>query len=155
MSTPSLEAFHFPADPGGQRQDERYAYRLPVTLLRRGEEIPLVTEDVSYHGLFLETDDPLPLRYIFRLKLFLPPFDRELDALGMAVHQVSPREAMGRTPGVGVQLYAMDHAARTVWSNFVARVSAGELGSGRREWAAVLDGALLGIRFLEPEILDV
>lgn len=107
-----------------QRRAERYPYRLPVTLVRGREEIPLLTEDVSYHGFFLATDDLPPIRHLLRMRLLLPPFNRELSVFGMAVHHVAEFD---RQPGVGVQLYALDRAARAVWENFVTSVRLGEL----------------------------
>lgn len=123
-----------------QRRDPRYVFRLPVTLLRGREEIPLRTEDISYQGLFLETDEPLPLRHLIHLRLLLPPFYRELETFGMAVHAPAGR----RAGGVGVQLYALDRAARTVWGNFVTRVRLGDFGEDETS----------EIRFLPPEILS-
>jgi hypothetical protein len=118
-----------------QRRDRRYTFRLPVTLLRGREEIPLRTEDVSYQGLFLDTDDPPPLRRLLRLRLLIPPFHRELTTFAMAVHA---REG----GGVGVQLYALDRAARTVWANFVTRVRFGDFSENIEEFL-----------FLPPDVL--
>jgi hypothetical protein len=134
-----------PARSAEQRQDRRFPFRLAVTLVRGREEIPLRTDDVSFQGLFLETDEPVPLRQLVRLRLLLPPFHRELIAHGMAVHAVRPEGDPIRPPGVGVQLYGLDRAARNVWSDFVARVRQGELDDRRI--------AVDEIRFLEPEIL--
>jgi hypothetical protein len=122
-------------------------------LLRGREEIPLRTEDVSFQGLFLEMDEPLPLRQLVRLRLLLPPFNREFVAHGMAVHAV---HAEGDRPtGVGVQLYALDRAARIIWTDFVARVRQGELDDRRLD--PVIRAERLEddeIRFLEPELVD-
>jgi hypothetical protein len=131
------------------RREGRTAYHLPVTLLRGRDEIPVRSEDVSFHGLFLETEEPLPLRHLVRLRLLLPPYDRELLAHGMVVHVVPPGNPEGRVPGVGVELYALDRAARTVWGHFVARAQEGEF---RQEG---LDLSQLGeVRFLDPELVD-
>jgi hypothetical protein len=130
------------------RREGRTAYRLPVTLVRGREEIPLRSEDVSYHGLFLETDEPLPLRHLIRLRLLLPPYDRELVAHGMVVHVVPADNAEGKPAGVGVQLYALDRSARAVWGHFVARAQEGEFHQEG------LDLSRLGeVRFLEPEFV--
>ena len=130
------------------RREGRTAYRLPVTLVRGREEIPVRSEDVSYHGLFLETDEPLPLRHLIRLRLLLPPYDRELQAHAMVVHVVPSDNAEGKPAGVGVQLYALDRAARAVWGHFVARVQEGEFHPEG------LDLSRLGeVRFLEPELV--
>ena len=132
-----------------QRRDTRFAFRLPVTLVRGREEIPLTTEDISYHGLFLETDEDIPLRHLVRLKLLIPPFHRALDAFGMAVHTPASA-ARDRPRGVGVQLFALDRAARTVWGNFVTRVRFGDFASDRISAAEL--AAMDEIRFLPPEI---
>jgi hypothetical protein len=109
-----------------QRRAERYPFRLPVTLVRRRGEIPLITRDVSYQGLFLETDDMPPLRHLLRMRVLLPPYDRALDAFGMAVHHFAE---LDREPGVGVQLYALDRAARSIWEDFVTAVRLGRIES--------------------------
>ena len=130
------------------RREGRTAYRLPVTLLRGREEIPVRSEDVSFSGLFIETDEPLPLRHLIRLRLLLPPYDRELVAHGMVVHVVPPDNPEGKPPGVGVQLYALDRAARSVWGHFVARAQEGEFHHEG------LDLSRLGeVRFLDPEFV--
>lgn len=143
-----IDIVHKLATPHAElRREGRTAYRLPVTLLRGREEIPIRSEDVSYHGLFLETDEPPPLRHLIRLRLLLPPYDRELVAHGMVVHVVPPGNAEGKPSGVGVELYALDRTARTVWGNFVARAQAGDF----RDEGLDL-GALGEIRFLPPEL---
>jgi hypothetical protein len=151
LPAPSSRAL--PAAASG-RLDERFAYRLPVTLLRGREEIPVRTEDVSFQGLFLEMDDAPLLRQLLHLKLLLPPFHRELHVFGMAVHAVPADNEAGRPGGVGVQLYALDRVARTIWGNFVARVRYGDLGSGLLDGSQLTDATLIGIRFLEPEIRE-
>lgn len=147
----------FPAAPAAPfagsdlRRELRLPYRLAVTLLRGREEIPLRTEDVSHHGLFLEIDDALPLRHLVRMRLLLPPYQRELLAHGMTVHQVPRGNVEGKAAGVGVQLYALDRSARSVWSNFVSRVQSGELRRDEAAWDKLTGEAIL---FLEPEIVD-
>ncbi len=128
------------------RREGRIPYRLPVTLFRGRDEIPLSADDVSFRGLFLETDEALPLRHLIRLRFLLPPYDRELLAQGLVVHVVPATPA--RAAGVGIELYGLDRAARAVWSNFVARVQAGDFRHDD------LDLAQLGeIRFLDPELV--
>jgi hypothetical protein len=129
-----------------QRRDERYGFRLPVTLLRGREEVPLATEDVSYHGLFLDTEEPPPLRHLVRMRVLIPPYHRELQVFGMTVHHAGGPARRG----AGVQLYALDRAARTIWGNFVTRVRLGDFEKQAVAWSELADG---GIRFLPPEIV--
>ena len=144
-----IDIVHKVSDPHAElRREGRTTYRLPVTLLRGRDEIPLRSEDVSYHGLFIETDEPLPLRHLLRLRLLLPPYDRELVAHGMVAHVMPPGNAAGKIPGMGVELYALDRAARTVWGHFVARVQEGDFRHEGIDWSQLGE-----IRFLDPEIL--
>lgn len=106
-----------------QRRDRRFRYRLPVTLVRGAQEVALLSDDVSFRGLFLRTDDPPPLRQLLQLRLRLPPENDELRVHAMAVFTVAPGTE-GRTPGVGVQLYALGDEARQRWERFVRWVAA-------------------------------
>jgi hypothetical protein len=147
--TPMTDLVHKVRDGHAElRREGRTAYRLPVTLFRGRDEIPLSADDVSFHGLFLETEETLPMRHLVRLRFLLPPYDRELVAHGMVVRVAPPSGEPGKRAGVGVELYGLDRAARTVWSNFVARVQAGDFRHDD------LDLGQLGeIRFLEPDVV--
>ena len=39
-----------------KRRDKRYRFQMPALLVRGGREVPLLTGDVGYRGLFLRTD---------------------------------------------------------------------------------------------------
>jgi hypothetical protein len=120
-----------------------------LTLFRKREEIPLRSEDVSFTGLFIETDEPPPARHLIRLRLLLPPYGRALLTHANVVHVVPPNHAaVARTPGVGVMLYALDRATRLAWETFVTRVLEGEFSGEDAGWSAYGD-----FRFLEPKIL--
>ncbi|HET8725676.1 MAG TPA: PilZ domain-containing protein [Anaeromyxobacteraceae bacterium] len=106
-----------------QRRDRRFRYQMPVTWVRGGREVPLLSGDVSFRGLFLRTDDPPPLRQLVQLRLRLPPGNEELAVHAMAVFAVAPGAGDG-APGVGVQLYALGDEARQRWERFVRWVAA-------------------------------
>ena len=57
-----------------QRRDERYAVHIPATLTRGHEAVALLTEDVSFRGLFLRTDSPPTLRQLVRIEIREPSF---------------------------------------------------------------------------------
>jgi hypothetical protein len=50
----------------------------------------------------------------------------------MAIHCVTGEDPVERGPGLGIQLYALDHAARERWSEFIAHVSAWRASSRAR-----------------------
>lgn len=105
-----------------KRRDKRYRYQMPAVLLRGTREATLLTGDVGYRGLYLRTDDPPPLRQLLQVKLKLPPEDDALTVHAMAVFVV-PASTVGRAPGVGLQLYAVNGEARQRWERFVRWVA--------------------------------
>jgi Tfp pilus assembly protein PilZ len=105
-----------------KRRDRRYRYQMPAVLVRGTREATLLTGDVGYRGLFLRTDDPPPLRQLLQVKLKLPPGDDALTVHAMAVFVV-PAGAVGRAPGVGLQLYAVTGETRQQWERFVRWVA--------------------------------
>ncbi len=105
-------------DPAEKRRDKRYAFQMPVVLVRGTREVALLTGDVSHRGLFLRTDDPPPLRQLLQVKLELPPDDDALSVHAMAVFVV-PVGTDGRDPGVGLQFYAVAADVRQRWERFV------------------------------------
>jgi Tfp pilus assembly protein PilZ len=104
------------------RRDTRYSIRFPARVTHGKRTLSLLTEDVSYGGIFLCTDSPLPLLQLVRVQLVLPIGDRALQAHGMTVHVVQPENAQERVPGVGVQFYALDQATRDAWDLFIGQV---------------------------------
>ena len=50
-----------------QRREVRYKVRLPVKVIRTREIQSLLTEDVSFRGVFLRMDAPPSLRQLVRL----------------------------------------------------------------------------------------
>ncbi len=110
--------------PPHRRRDTRYSIPFPVQLAHGRRTLSLLTADVSYGGVFLCTDSPLPLMQLVGVQLVLPIGDRALAAHGMTVHVVTPDNAQGRIPGLGVQFYALDHTTRDSWEVFVRHVEA-------------------------------
>ncbi len=103
------------------RCDKRYRVRMRATLHYARESHDLLTEDVSFRGVFLRTDTPPELRQLVRITLTLPDTSEKLTVHGMAVHRVERHNAGGRAPGVGVQFYAVDKATNAAWLSFVQR----------------------------------
>src|SRR5579859_6528189 len=105
-----------------RRRDTRYSIRFPVQLWHAHRTRSLLTEDVSYGGIFICTDTPPPILQLVRVQLVLPIGGRALGAQGMTVHIVKPENAGERIPGIGVQFYALDGNTRDAWEAFVRHV---------------------------------
>jgi hypothetical protein len=110
-------------DGANRRRFERYDIRIPAVLMRGRVATAVHTADVSFTGLFLRTQDEVPLRQLVRIKLMPPGETEELHLMGMAVHKVAPGGR--RPPGVGVLLYGIDPATRARWEAMVQRVRMG------------------------------
>ncbi len=104
-----------------RRRDKRYPARLSIRTRIAGRLKDLVSEDVSYRGLFLATDSPPPLRQLIRIETALPPGGAAFATHAMVVRVVAPGDPAGHRPGVGVQFYGMGDERR-VWEAFVQYV---------------------------------
>jgi hypothetical protein len=105
-----------------RRRDRRLPYRVQLTLSRAGQELTAWTEDVSFAGIFIRMDTPLPVRQLARLRLTLPPEQDELSAMGMVARHLPARGAL--PPGVGIQFYSLGTAERRRWNRFIQFVAA-------------------------------
>jgi uncharacterized protein (TIGR02266 family) len=90
----------------------------PITLKYGGRTREVLTEDVSFRGLFARTDDPPQLRELIQIQTKLPPNDTPFASQGMTVWVIAPSEAGDRVPGAGIQFYAMG-PQRTKWEAFI------------------------------------
>lgn len=103
-----------------RRFDKRFPLRLAVTVTSTKTSRDLFSEDVSFCGLFVGTDEPYALRSLVRVHLIAPDDGRELEVLAMAVHFVPYDNEGGHPPGSGLQLFALDREQRARWDALVA-----------------------------------
>ncbi|HWM85109.1 MAG TPA: PilZ domain-containing protein [Kofleriaceae bacterium] len=101
-----------------QRRDKRYRTQLPVRTRIGGRLHALLTDDVSYRGLFLCTEKPPPVRQLIRIETILPPNNVPFATHGMVVYVIGMDDPNGRPPGCGVQFYGMGDERR-LWEAFI------------------------------------
>lgn len=101
------------------RREPRFAARITVKLLRRGETLELLTNNVSFRGAFVRTDAAPALRQLVRVEFSLPSGER-VSAHAMVAH-VEDRGPDGeRIPGFGVQFYGpMDREQQKIWERYI------------------------------------
>jgi Tfp pilus assembly protein PilZ len=109
-----------------QRRETRHAVKLPATLVRgKKEPLSLLTQDVSFRGLFVRTDTPPALRQLVKIEIAVPPDHRKLLLHGMVVHVIRP-DADGipadRAPGAGIELMTLDGDVKDAWEGFIRHV---------------------------------
>lgn len=106
-----------------KRKDRRYPFHVKAVLQSTHGEVVAQTEDVSFKGIFLRTDTPLPERHLLRLKFTLPPGGDEFAIAGMVARSVPARD--GKPPGAGVQFYGATSADLERWNQFIRWVASG------------------------------
>ena len=105
-----------------RRRDRRYLFQFPGVVVRRDGTVPVLTGDVGFRGVLLRTDAPPPLRQLLLLRFELPPDGDAVELHGMAVWNVAPG-VESRTPGVGVQFYAVPPETQKRWNEFIRWVA--------------------------------
>lgn len=105
-----------------RRREPRYPYRLPITLKIGGAVQETISEDVSYRGMFAITDEPPGLRQLISVTTRLPETGQTITAHAMSVFVLERGNALGRTPGAGLQFYAMSGDVKAAWEGFIDSV---------------------------------
>jgi Tfp pilus assembly protein PilZ len=101
------------------RREHRYRFQIPVTLRTAQRAVPLMTEDISFSGMFLRTDTPPPLRGLIKLEVPVEGLVEPLALTAMVVHSITPEASAGRVPGAGIQLYGVGAKIRDQWARYV------------------------------------
>lgn len=104
-----------------KRRHDRYYVRLPVDLVVGKTKTSAMTVDVSFGGLFLKTARPPPPRQLVKVTLLLPPKDREVSLMAMAVFVEGHPDDHGMR-GVGLKLFGLDDDLQERWEEFVKHV---------------------------------
>jgi c-di-GMP-binding flagellar brake protein YcgR len=102
-----------------KRREPRFAARVGVRVVRRGETVEYLTNDVSFRGAFVRTDAPPALRQLVKVEFVLPG-NTIVSAHAMVVH-VESRDPDGeKIPGFGLQFYGpMDREQQKAWERFI------------------------------------
>ena len=99
-----------------KRRELRFPARIVVRVLRRGVNIELLTNDVSFRGAFVRTDTPPALRQLVKVAFDMPGGE-VVSAHAMVVHVVPPGGGES-IPGIGVQFWGPVHNSKA-WEQFV------------------------------------
>ncbi len=118
LPTPSECIKMSSSDEANKRCEARYKARVAVMLRRGRDSVPLLTEDVSFRGVFLRMDLPPALRQLVRLEVTLP--DGATIRAHAVVHRITSTD--DGAPGVGMQFFGLDGRERAHWESFVGRI---------------------------------
>lgn len=103
------------------RRSPRVFAALDVSLQTVDGDVFYKTRDASYDGVFLVSDEPLPLRKLIRFRTRLPDSKEELQMLGLVAHTINPATAAesGEAPGMGIQLFSLGRETRARWREYI------------------------------------
>lgn len=104
-----------------KRREQRFPARIVARVFRRGGAVELLTNDVSFRGVFIRTDSPPQLRQLVKVELVLPD-NVVVGGHAMVVH-VAPRaegaaKGEGPVPGIGLQFWGPLARAKE-WQDFI------------------------------------
>ncbi len=102
------------------RREPRVQTELKVDLETAGETQEYTTRNASFSGVFVVSDDPLPLRRMVRFRIDVGATE-PIELLGVVAHTINAADAheSGRKPGMGISLYPLGPANDEQWREFV------------------------------------
>ena len=97
-----------------QRAFPRHSARFAVRFATVQDFVLEYAANISAGGVFVQTDNPPPLKTVVRVEMELPGGGPLVPARALVVHRVTPEEAKARgvIPGMGVQFLDGDDAFR-------------------------------------------
>lgn len=103
-----------------RRRDTRVDTNIEIVFREKGSLMRSYMLNVSNGGLFIKTDQPLPIESMVNLQVQLPDDPEVLDILGRVVW-VNPKGADSTFPrGMGIQFVTMSAPQRDKIMNFVS-----------------------------------
>ena len=100
-----------------QRRFKRIDVTVPVLVRLKSANIELVTGNISRHGVFMRTDNPLPDRQLVKMR-FTIPGSIALEVVGMVARRVLPGSSGPSGPGMGVDFFSIGKDDKKVWDRF-------------------------------------
>lgn len=101
------------------RREPRVRTTFDVEVETEGRILHYVTRNASFRGLFLVTEQPLPLRRLVRVRCEVA--GSALELIGLVTHTVNLTDAaeLNKQPGMGVNLFSLGPTQRELWEDFV------------------------------------
>jgi uncharacterized protein (TIGR02266 family) len=119
-----LDFFTALATAKTQRAHPRVSARLEVRYYHRKQFLKEYTETISQGGLFIATSEPLERDTEVRIELVIPDLAASLPITGRVAYRLDEKEAatLGTTPGIGVQITAIDPRTDETLRAYVQRL---------------------------------
>lgn len=101
------------------RREPRVPTTFELNLETAGLSGTYTTLNASFKGVFVMTEEPLPLRRLVRIRAEVDGVDVEM--LGVVAHTLNAVDAhdANKQPGMGIALFGLGPAQRQHWNDFV------------------------------------
>lgn len=102
------------------RRDPRINIALDIKLSVPGGFEQYQTKNISYRGLFIVSDDPLPLRRLARMTMTTQTGET-IEVLGLIAHRINAADAeeRGIPAGMGIQIFPVGSQINELWRDYV------------------------------------
>jgi hypothetical protein len=110
---------NFSTAPPPSQVERYYHCALPVTLRRRGEDLRLLTSEVSFKDAFVRTTEPPPVNSLVRLVFTLPPDDAKIAISAHVARVVAADSGEEHYPGFAARFVALDGPVKDRWESLV------------------------------------
>lgn len=108
-----------------RRRDSRIPVRLE-TMIKQGQWIRHISEDVSRRGIFLRSGAMLPEGQLIQIRVQVPRVEGPLKMMGKVARWVPvwPALCTGRLPGLGIEFFCVSNEALRHWEHFIQQAAA-------------------------------
>jgi uncharacterized protein (TIGR02266 family) len=106
------------------RTSPRVEARLEVRYYHRQQFLKEYTENISQGGFFIATGEPFELGAEVRIELVIPDLAAVLPVTGRVAYRLDEKgaAALGSSPGIGVQITAIDPRTDETLRSYVQRI---------------------------------
>jgi uncharacterized protein (TIGR02266 family) len=106
------------------RTSPRVEARLEVRYYHRQQFLKEYTENISQGGFFIATSEPFELGAEVRIELVIPDLAAVLPVTGRVAYRLDEKgaAALGSSPGIGVQITAIDPRTDETLRSYVQRI---------------------------------
>ena len=105
------------------RRSQRFPFKLDVLLHGQMRPTPTTTDDVSFHGVFIRTDEERVPNQLIKFTVIDPRDGERLELMGIVARCITSAErTSSRAPGIGISLFGNDRSTEALWVAVIRQV---------------------------------
>jgi len=108
-----------------RRKDPRFDVNIKVDYSTKGMFVSNYVTNLSKGGVFIQTDDPLPLQSQINLTFTLPEFNIKIEAKGKVTWTYDIKKGTSTiVPGMGIKFTDLATKHKTLIEDYISKLSA-------------------------------